>query len=74
MGEGCHRARIRAARVAGARRVGIWWTPSGLADRAALTPPIMRDGVFPRLGAQSAVPRTAMVLPPDAAATRGGPA
>jgi hypothetical protein len=82
MGEGRHRARIRAARVietvaasgarfalplAGARRVGVACAPSGIVRRAALTPPITRDGVS-HLGARSAV-RAAC-----AAAARGVPA
>jgi hypothetical protein len=89
MGEGRHRARIRAARVietvaasgarfalplAGARR-GIACAPSGIARRAALTPPIACDGVSPRLAAGSAAPRAALVhLPPGAAAASGVPA
>jgi hypothetical protein len=87
MGEGRHRARIRAARViefiaasggrfaplADARRVGISSTPSGIARRAALTPPITRNGASPRLG--TAALRAAVVqLPPGGAAARVGPA
>ena len=87
MGEGRDRACSKAARVietvaatgarfaaplAGARRVGVWGTPS-IARRAASTPPITRDGVSPRVAAPSAAPRAAVMhLPPGAA--RGAPA